>query len=163
MVPGVYEVPNPPNAGGRSTMVFCRSGFVEEKTFLRKPMHQQDVGRNPLNSVGCRPVVFGWSKFSNLLALVRAYSQVLKKHPGQRICKERFRDSAQHWLMLDPSFILAFLGVCVKLAALHQQPKNLPRTRFEVSGKLQLFQLSTCALCSVLVIDMNWLAAWTAR
>ena len=78
-------------------MVFCRSGFVEVKTFLRKPMHQHDVGRNPLNSVGCQPVVFG-------------RSQVLKKHPGQRICKERFRDSAQHWLMLDPSSIFAFLG-----------------------------------------------------
>ena len=73
-------------------------------------MHQHDVSRNPLNPVGCQPVVFGLSKFSNLLALVRAYSQVLKKHPGQRICKERFRDSAQHWLMIDPTSILAFLG-----------------------------------------------------
>ena len=151
-------------------------------------MHQHDVSRNPLNPVGCQPVVFGLSKFSNLLALVRAYSQVLKKHPGQRICKERFRDSAQHWLMLDPTSILAFLGGeiggpasatnriflakglrCLENSGLlsfqHCQGDTIQKTETVkriVLSQWALLDTCMCALCSALVIDMNWLAAWTA-
>ena len=49
------------------------------------------------------------------------------------------RPSIDWWLIQ----LLFLLSLGVKLAARHQQPKNLPGKRFEVSGKLRLAQLST--------------------
>ena len=90
------------------------------------------------------------------------------------------------------TWFLVATGFLEDVTQQHPQPKNLPNTRFHVSGKLQLFQLSTLrrghssliwpfakretvkrmvlsqwslldtcmyALCSLLVIDVNWIAA----
>ena len=180
VVPGVYRAPNPRNAGFRSTMVFCRSGFVEVKTFLRKPMHQHDVSRNPLNPVGCQPVASGLSKFSNLLALVRAYSQVLKNTLANASVKRgsetRKFYSCFPWgwnwrpCISNQRIFLAKGLRCLENSGLlsfqHCQGDTIQKTETVkriVLSQWALLDTCMCALCWALVIDMNWLAAWKAR